>query len=51
MLHIDPVAPTGDLDAWVKGAEDELEGGFNFILDHVPSLGFDAAWLCMSLLL
>lgn len=42
MLHFDPLAPTGDLDAWVKRVEDELEAGFNFILDEVPSLGFDA---------
>lgn len=42
MLHLDPLAPTGDLDAWVKGAEDGLEAGFDFILDGVPSPGFDA---------
>lgn len=42
MLHLDPLAPTGDLDAWVKGAEDELEAGFDFILEEVPSVGFDA---------
>lgn len=42
MLQLDPLAPTGDLDAWVKGAEDELEASFGFILDEIPSLGFDA---------
>ena len=26
----------------MKGAEAELEAGFNFTLDQVPSLGFDA---------
>lgn len=42
MLHFDPPAPTGDLDDWVKGVADELEAGSDFILDQVPSLGFDA---------
>lgn len=42
MLHFDPPALTGDLDAGVKGAAYELEAGFDFILDQVPSLGFDA---------
>lgn len=41
MLHFDPLAPTGDLDAWVKGAEDELEAGSDLILDEVPTLGLD----------
>lgn len=34
--------PTGDLDAWMKEAEDELEAVFDFTLYQVPSLSFDA---------
>lgn len=42
MLHLDPLASTGDLEAWVVGAEEELEAGFPALLEEVPSVGFDA---------
>lgn len=33
----------------MKGAEDELDASFDFILDKVPSLGFDAGWAVCEL--
>lgn len=41
MLHLDPLARTGDLDAWVEGAEDELEAGFPALVEEGPSVDFD----------
>lgn len=42
MLHLVPLGPTGDLEAWVVGAEEELEAGFPALLEEVSSVGFDA---------
>lgn len=42
MLHLDPLGPTGDLEAWVVSAEEELEAGFPALLEEVSSVGFDA---------
>lgn len=41
MLHLDPLEPTGDLEAWVEGAEEELEAGLPALLEEVSSVGFD----------